>query len=81
MTETRTVTIPARPDHRGDPRNARAVTLRWACPVCGAQRGAPVGSTLHDQGRRLFVDGWVNPCGHAESYDEVRREAAVNGLN
>lgn len=25
--------------------------------------------------RRLGVDGWVNPCGHIDSYAECRREA------
>jgi len=75
----RTVTIPSCQMHQGFYR--KPVKLRWTCPRCGQPRGKPVPTRSYDGSRCLIVDGWVNPCGHVDYYDDVRREAQGNGLN
>lgn len=57
------------------------VKLRWVCPKCGAPRGEVKSGRSYDGSRILFCDTWQNPCGHVDSYDDVRAEAAANGLN
>ncbi len=56
---------------------AMTVTLKWTCPVCGGPRGEPFPSFSYDGSRRLCCDGWINPCGHVDKYDDVRAEAAA----
>lgn len=70
---TRTVIIPARAEHEGF--HSREVTLQWTCPVCGGVRGEPFATWSYDGSRRLYVHGWINPCGHIDNYDAVRKEA------
>jgi RNase P subunit RPR2 len=77
--ETRTVYIPARREHQG--LYGASVHLVWTCPKCGGERGAPYKTKSYDGSRYLEVDGWSNPCGHIDYYDDLRREARDNGLN
>jgi hypothetical protein len=76
---TKTVYIPARPDHDGI--SGVEVTLEWSCPVCGGPRGEPHPVRSYDGSRILYCDGWTNPCGHVDKYADVFTEAASNGLN
>ena len=77
----RTVTIPACEMHEGYPGNAVSVVLEWICPMCQGPRGEPKPTISYDGSRRLGVDGWINPCGHIDYYNDVRHEAISNGLN
>lgn len=74
-----TVRIPACENHYG--LFAVDVRLRWACPICGNARGKIVKGLSYDGALSMSVDAWTNPCGHVDKYDEVRNEAAHNGLN
>lgn len=74
--EERTVTIPGCEQHEG--LYSLIVTLPWACLHCGVPRGEPFDSLSFDGSRRLNVHSWVNPCGHVETYAEVR--ASLPGL-
>jgi hypothetical protein len=69
----RTVTIPACDDHEG--MLAITVALDWTCPKCGGPRGEPQPAISYDGSRRLHCDGWANPCGHVDTYGDVRAEA------
>lgn len=57
------------------------VYLNWRCPVCGSPRGEVENVFSYDGSRRLHVNGWVNGCGHVDTYHKVRKEAKINGLN
>lgn len=73
MTEhgTQHVTIPSTEQHEGWA--TMRVELPWTCITCGGPRG-PVESVLsYDGSRRLSCDGWTNPCGHVETYAQIRR--------
>lgn len=74
---TRSVTIPRLPEHEGNPFNLISVTLLWECPVCGGPRGEVEQVVSYDGSLRVHCDGWVNPCGHVDSYDSVRAEAGL----
>lgn len=69
----RTVRIPASANHDGF--GLLTVTLFWTCPVCGGPRGEPHDARSYDGSRILHCDGWRNPCGHIDYYDDVRNEA------
>lgn len=75
----KSVIIPARDNHDGV--DAVLVSLKWVCPVCGKPRGEIKKVASYDGSRYLPCDGWINPCGHVDKYDAVRKEAAENGLN
>ncbi len=77
--EIKQVYIPAYANHEGI--YGMYVKLRWVCPVCGQPRGQIFNSRSYDGSRFLAVDAWNNPCGHIDKYDDVRKEAAANGLN
>lgn len=66
----RTVTIPATEEHDGYA--SLTVTLPWTCLECGGPRGEPFQTISWDGSRRLYCDGWINPCGHVEKYSSVR---------
>ncbi len=51
------------------------ITLDWVCPKCGGPRGEPYRTLSFDGSRRLGCDGWINPCGHIDTYSDVRKEA------
>lgn len=73
MTSTiplRKITIPARQDHAG--MDSMTIAVPWACLQCGAPRGEPVMAVSYDGSRQLPAHGWLNPCGHIETYSEVR---------
>jgi hypothetical protein len=74
-TERRTVRIPGSTDHAGH--HLITVTLRWVGPTCGGPRGEIMPAISHDGSRRLGCDGWTNPCGHLDTYDAIRLEAAA----
>jgi hypothetical protein len=57
------------------------VTLRWVCPVCGGPRGEVHPTISYDGSRRLGCDGWTNPCGHLDTYDAIRLEAAAEAAS
>lgn len=75
----KTVRIPATATHEGH--WAINVTLDWICPVCGGPRGEIYDTISYDGSRRLGVNGWRNPCGHVDYYDNVRDEAKIGGGN
>lgn len=68
--ERRTVTIPACVEHHGF--HTVTLTLSWKCLHCGGPRGEPFRTISYDGSLRLACDGWDNPCGHVETYTEVR---------
>lgn len=70
--DTKTVYIPRIPEH--DSYDGIWVTVKWVCPVCGGPRGEVYKTVSYDGSRRLHCDGWVNPCGHVDYYDDVMRE-------
>lgn len=69
------VTIPRIQEHAGYPGNVVTVEILDYCPECGVKRGEPFKTQSYDGSRRLCVDGWINPCGHIDSYSSVREEA------
>jgi hypothetical protein len=73
MPKTKTVNIPACEEHDGQ--FCLTVTVPWVCPVCGGPRGEPHPAISYDGSRRLYCDGWENPCGHIDKYSAVRSEA------
>ena len=77
--EIKQVYIPACANHEGI--YGMYVKLRWVCPICGQPRGQILKGRSYDGSRFLAVDTWNNPCGHIDKYDDVRKEAAANGLN
>lgn len=66
----RTIVIPSCEQHAGQ--DAITVTLPWACIHCGGPRGEPQPALSFDGSLRLSVHGWDNPCGHTETYAELR---------
>jgi hypothetical protein len=68
----RQVVVPGRDEHGGQ--WSAAVELEWTCPRCGEPRGEPFSTFSDDDGQRLLVHGWGNPCGHADFYWAVRAE-------
>ena len=79
MLNIKQVTIPARAQHDGF--HKCSVNLYWYCPECGGERGELFNTISFDGSRRLGCNGWRNPCGHIDKYDDVRVEASTNGLN
>lgn len=77
--EIKTVFIPAGAEHCGC--YGTRVKLRWICPKCGKPRGEIQKVRSYDGSAVLFCDGWSNDCGHVDKYDDVRKEARLNGLN
>jgi hypothetical protein len=75
----RKVYVPVCAEHNGV--DGVIVALEWTCPVCGGPRGEIKDARSYDGSRILFCHGWSNPCGHVDTYDAVRKEAAGNGLN
>ena len=73
--EMRTVTIPSCSEHGGHQLNTVEVTLKWVCPTCGGPRGEIYhGNRSYDGRFWMYVDGWLNPCGHIDAYRDVRGE-------
>ena len=73
------VCIPACETHEGY--KSIKLKLRWVCPICGKPRGTIKSVRSYDGSMCLQCDGWTNPCGHIDKYDNVRKEAKANGLN
>lgn len=48
------------------------------CPVCGSPRGKPFRTLSYDGSNSMEVDGWINACGHVDTYSAVRVEAALS---
>lgn len=72
----RTVQIPACDEHAG--LLSTWVSVDWTCLACGGPRGQVFRTVSYDGSRRLAVDGWTNPCGHLDSYANVRLEAKAH---
>lgn len=68
--DTRTVTTPACRGHGG--LHSMTAQLEWRCLTCGGPRGEPYKGQSFDGSARMTVDRWDNPCGHVESYADVR---------
>lgn len=66
------VTIPS-PQHHGG-FGLISLEISDLCPVCNGPRGQVFGTLFFDGSRLLNVDGWYNPCGHIDYYDEIRKE-------
>ena len=66
------VTIPSSHNHDG----FGLCTLEIAdnCPACGCPRGRVFGTFSYDGSRRLNCDGWINDCGHVDTYTMIRKE-------
>lgn len=47
------------------------------CPKCGAGRGSKFRIRSYDGSRWVICDGWKNPCGHIDYYEDVRAEAKI----
>ena len=75
--EMKTVRIPL---HLGHASVEVSVDLVWKCPICGRRRGEPFSTHAFDGSMRLYVDGWENPCGHIEKYEDVWQEARARGI-
>jgi len=58
------------------------VTVSTRCPLCGGPRGFDTvrNHNFAEDGEYLSVDRWRNPCGHADMYEAVLREARQNPL-
>lgn len=72
-----TITIPACQQHEGYRGNLLTIEVDWNCLICGAERGEVFETLSYDGSRRLAVSGWQNPCGHVETYTEVRHAHAA----
>jgi hypothetical protein len=79
MNNIQTVIIPGCVHHEGH--YYMKARVKWICPKCGGPRGQIKKAFSFDGSRRLICDGWINPCGHVDKYDSVRKEAISNGLN
>lgn len=66
------VTIPASKHHAG--MDLVTLVISDVCPTCGGPRGRKFGTHSFDGSRRLNCDGWNNPCGHVDTYENVRIE-------
>ncbi|MFB8406403.1 hypothetical protein [Streptomyces sp. NPDC055912] len=59
------------------------VTIATRCPACGGPRGwdTVTAHGFHQDGERLVVDRWTNPCGHFDMYQAVVRESRDRPLS
>lgn len=74
MEEEMIVTIPAIPEHEGYEGNLVTLKISDKCPICGGLRGKPEKVRSYDGSRILICDGWINPCGHIDTYANVVKE-------
>jgi len=79
LREVKIVTIPAKAQHEG--MYSMSGYVYWTCPVCGGPRGELGAGRSYDGSMSLWVNVWSNPCGHGDSYERVRGEMHINGLN
>ncbi|MDH5436190.1 MAG: hypothetical protein OEX83_05465 [Gammaproteobacteria bacterium] len=45
------------------------------CPVCKGPRGQVMTRLFWEEQKVFECDGWQNPCGHIDNYDQVKNEA------
>jgi hypothetical protein len=57
----------------------RTITIDDNCPECGDPRGTPEGMNQYDDGVHYWVQTWSNPCGHADPFVKVIKEAEARG--
>ena len=69
------IRIPIIPEHNGFDGYVREITISDRCPVCGRPRGKPFKTFSYDGSRRVACDGWENPCGHIDKYENCVKEA------
>lgn len=50
------------------------VTISATCPTCDELRGPLTGGRVIEDGEVSFVNQWVNPCGHQDSYKDAYLE-------
>ena len=65
-----TVTIPSTENHSGH--SLATFEIPDTCPECGGPRGRVFGTHSFDGSRQLNCDGWNNPCGHIDTYADIR---------
>lgn len=70
----RKIFIPACDKHDG--RLITSLLVNWHCIECGAIRGEPFNAKDWDGDKSLSVTAWKNPCGHVETYAQVREHEA-----
>lgn len=68
------VTIPLLQQHAGYSSNLGTFEIEDKCPKCNKPRGKIFEAISYDGSRRLHVDSWINPCGHIDLYEDVRKE-------
>ena len=80
--EIKSVTIPLCNHHGGMPWNFGIVKLYWVCPKCGRRRNDVRKVLSYDGSAYYSCDGWSRcECGNVDYYEDLRKEAAENGLN
>lgn len=72
------VTITRIDDHKFEQSNLVTVMISDRCPKCGKKRGKPGPAVIRGNGKILVgLTAWENPCGHVDSYADVREEAGI----
>lgn len=73
--KTMYVKIPVCPNHYGFQGFVRKIKISAFCPKCGKPRGKVIHNMRSYDGSRFVIcDGWTNPCGHIDYYEEVVKE-------
>lgn len=78
MPDTLTVRVPdygTQPGYEGV--TIKTVVIAATCRSCGGPRGDVRESQFMRDGTRHACDTWDNPCGHADKYTDVLREAQI----
>jgi hypothetical protein len=70
------VEIPTYEQHGGILRDTYQISDY--CPACGGLRGKPFRTLSYDGSASMEVDGWINECGHVDTYSAVRVESALS---
>ena len=70
------VKIPLVEQHEGWQSCVKRIRISAFCPKCGAPRGKVFSHNMRSYDGSLWVtcDGWKNPCGHVDYYNDVRKE-------
>ncbi len=70
------VSIPFCVQHEGFQPCVRRIRISAFCPKCGQPRGKVFSHNMrsYDGSRYVICDGWENPCGHIDKYEDVVNE-------
>lgn len=70
------VEIPLIKQHEGSTLNVGKIEISDFCPKCGQPRSKDIYRTRsYDGSRWVECDGWKNPCGHTDYYEDCIKEA------